>query len=155
MRYINKQPDGYSCGPVAVMNAIKWLGGKMSFKKDRDIFTGFGCDKDGTNRLELTESLKAFNIKHKYYKTTTIKDIERCLARGSSVILLYKLYVERGSWGHCVFIDKDNDWWFKSYNFTKEGIYVAPKFLLGQWFRSSRRWSNKKFKYPVMWEIYP
>ena len=38
MRFINKQQHRTSCGPVAAINAVKWAGGKLSYREIIDIF---------------------------------------------------------------------------------------------------------------------
>jgi len=58
-----KQRDHYACGPVAIANAIKALGGKINYSKTRKVLcTACRCSPKtgGTDSFQLMRSLKKF-----------------------------------------------------------------------------------------------
>ena len=150
MKYINVQKHNTSCGPIAIMNTIKWLGGSISYDYI-DMFRAFSWSQEnGTDALSLSNTLKSFNIKYNLTSHPTVKDIEKVLKRGNACILLYVWYFEGKSGAHYVFIDEDSGDYFRAMNFTCDGWNIAPKFVLGKWFRSSKRWGDYR---PIVWEI--
>ncbi len=91
-RYLN-QKDTYSCGPIAIVNAFKWLGYSAT-SKDLPVLSEV-CKLDkkyGTTIQNLDKGLKHMCKKHKHpkiRKTTkiTIKKIEKLLLQGKAVLL--------------------------------------------------------------------
>ena len=128
MRYINKQKHNTTCGPVALANALKWLGYSCSYnsivkdmKDDCDPYSGM------TNS-ELSKIFDDYSINHRYQKWTkdATKAIERCLDRGNAVILNYTWFSKTDSQRHYIFIDGHLRYRFNSYN---DGIgYTKTQF---------------------------
>jgi len=152
-RYIEKQPHKASCGPVAVINALKWLGKPATYrthlKKCKKL--GYPTNPAGTSRRLLSRFLRYFKIKYKRVTRPTLNDITKELDKGNAIILLYRTYSESGSWGHYTFINGYNDWGFKSKN------ALVPKFrpIIADFFRWSKRAKTDGWnKVPTMWVIY-
>ena len=150
MRYIRHQPHGMSCGPVAVLNALKWLGYSASY---RDHIFNFEWDfKNGTRHNSITQSLREYGVKFKIKSNPTAADIERILDNGRSVVLSWAWYEGGRSARHCIFIDghtltiflSKNTWSNKS---TKKDL--MPKKTLNKYFRIGKRHDVK----PKIWEI--
>lgn len=125
MRYINKQSYPTCCGPVAVLNALKWLGNSVSWRKYEDIFPFLGwqkyCKEDkGCNLHSIHKMLRFFEVNYRYIphtKHVIIWDIERELDKGNGVILNYRWYNKNGNEGnHYVFIDQHTPTRFRSKN---------------------------------------
>lgn len=62
----------FSCGPLSVLNAMKWCGLKCSYKKNyKEIFHYCRTDAEGTNFDNLGEALK-----HYLKDVAVVKEIE-------------------------------------------------------------------------------
>ena len=151
MNYINKQLHGYTCGLVAIANAIKWLGGSINYHEIFNTFKGTKlCTKaEGMEVRDLNNSLKLYNIKYKKVINPSINCIERSLYRKRAVILLYTWYRNKESSGHYCFLDKSCGDVFRSYNSEKDGINIIRKKELNSWFRKT----HKNGYRTDMWEI--
>lgn len=150
---INKQQHTTSCGPVAVMNTIKWLGGSLPYRGYIDMFKTLYWNTGGQSGQYpkyISSGLKLFDIKYKRTFHPVVKNIEDALDRGNGVILLYKWYIKGRSGGHYVFIDKHTPKYFRAYNSRLSGIPVESKDRFRSWFRSSKRHGEYR---PQMWEI--
>ena len=152
-KYIEKQPHKTTCGPVAVMNTLKFIGKKrVSYRKYLKKFTklGFPNKKGGTDLSLMRKFLKFFKIKNKYIRKPTIKQLEKELDKGNAIILAYYYYVSDGtSGGHYTFIDGYD--LIRLFMHNGNDIYISFKYILNGFFRSSKRWSND---FPSAWIIY-
>jgi hypothetical protein len=159
-KFINKQQHSYTCGPVAVLNALKWLGyGKTtSYRETLLWFYQFGlCSEIGMKPKQLSKSLKALKIPYKRKSYASIQDIEKALDDGKTVVANYMWYYRGRCGKHYVFIDRHTDKSFRAWNYTSTG--TAPwltKKKLAQWFRCNKRFLNKQEpeeRKPVIWVI--
>jgi hypothetical protein len=119
MRYIEKQPEYNTCGPVAVMNALKWLRQPINYKQYISIFKDF-CHEDvfdGTWKCDLINYLKLFKIRYKLMPPPTIKKIEKYINNGYGVILGFDWFYSKTK--HMVFIDKQTKDFFIVHNYSK------------------------------------
>ncbi len=100
-RYI-KQRDKYRCGPVAIMNILKWSGETDSHNYLRDWATYIcGCEPPhGTAHKEFEKGLRqaskcygrSFTVRKVMHPT--LAEIEKHLRSGGAVVMNY--YWERG-----------------------------------------------------------
>lgn len=117
MRYITQQQHDKSCGPIAIMNALKWLGESVSYRKDLELFKQIGYTiNSGWYRHELRRGLNYFNIKHKLHKAPTLTAMKQILKKGNSIIMEHDWVLEDTTGGHYIFIDGYEDSFFKAYN---------------------------------------
>lgn len=59
-RYI-KQRDHHSCGPVALLNALKWAGYKVSYNKHfRSIYRSCKCSDTGTFDCDFDSAIRRY-----------------------------------------------------------------------------------------------
>jgi len=71
MRYC-KQRNSFECGPIAILNALKWSGARATLKDLADIRKNSGTDKLGTSERLFRKELKS---KGKgYFKVTAFTD---------------------------------------------------------------------------------
>lgn len=106
-RFINFQKHKYSCGVIALANALKWLGYPTSYKN----MLGY-CIATGQLDLEhgmlagvgIPTVLKSLKIKHRRFCQFKTSDLDKALAEGHSVLLSY--VTEPPGAFHAVFIDK-------------------------------------------------
>ena len=88
----NKQYDNYSCGPVAILNALKWAGYNCTYKQDFHFIKELcECvnepDWQGTHYLNLSSALKEYRIKFKFIRKPSLFQIVTHLEKGGAVIL--------------------------------------------------------------------
>lgn len=128
MRFI-KQKDQYSCGPIAIMNALKWAGLHTTYKTHFYKIKSL-CKTTilwGTTPDNMTTTL----LKHSKYLSfttkslVTLKEIDKHLNAGGAVILEYWFKDEGMNLydGHYVFIFRERGYDFIAVNAI--GISVA------------------------------
>lgn len=100
IRY-TKQYDEYSCGPTALINALKWAGHSVSYKRDIKTYrTRVQCSQNGTGVMFLGMALNFISHKiqviDKYTnhylfikKLPKWKRIKEHLTQGGGLILRY------------------------------------------------------------------
>ena len=89
VRFI-EQFDGYSCGAVAAMNALKWLGRRVNYRKHfNKIKSLCKTDKDkGTFIVDIYRGLRHMGVKAKYEADGfTSRDLLMHLWNGGAIIL--------------------------------------------------------------------
>jgi hypothetical protein len=94
----SKQYDYYSCGPIALLNALKWAGCNYSVKKDLDrIKKECKLQDDGVFVNDFHSAVKKESkdifIYKRYTKFTTDKMIKHLL-KGGSILLNYRFVYE-------------------------------------------------------------
>ena len=156
-----KQQDDYSCGAISIMNALIWVGKKMSTKNDFDrivnncgIIRKYGATNQSLFETSLKKETKGLvKIKKRYGpRFSLIKN--HFLDKNNSMIMKF-LYEEKGKLeGHFTFIDDYTNGYFSCINFTdtggvsliKEGeIKKSLDFFL----RNDSR--DKIYHYPYVW----
>lgn len=163
-----KQRDTYGCGPVAVINALKWAGKDISLNKEtkKHYYRMFWCSPDawrwdewyaGTHIQDMTWNIFRINEYIKcslgFHGHVKIKDIDEQLNENKVVIVRYvhrKRSKTSGRLGH----------YFLVVGKSKSGksFYVVNFYNKG---KALRRISRKKFKkivfkyreYTCMWPI--
>jgi hypothetical protein len=100
VRYL-KQPEKYSCGPIAVMNVFKWAGFVFSHREAKDWFyaevgywPGSRWQEGGTSPCSIDQGLRSVNrrignplrVLRRYHVTKA--ELDQRLADGEAAILL-------------------------------------------------------------------
>lgn len=95
IRYV-KQNDESSCGPVALINTLKWLGLEVSYKSFIHIarhlckWEDARCrDGGGTEDENLQKALDYFNINYKVATQPSLKRLNNHLDSGGAAIIGY------------------------------------------------------------------
>jgi hypothetical protein len=90
-----RQRDQFRCGPVAIMNALKWAGKKCSYDELRDPLTrSCKCKSPhGTKHRNFDAVLreagkKLYSVRRVYHPT--LAEIESHLRGGGAIVLNYK-----------------------------------------------------------------
>lgn len=94
VRYV-KQKDNTSCGPIALINTLKWLGYSVSY--DFLHIARYMCkcesnrskDGGGTTDMNFERALKSFGIKKKRKIQPTIKELDKHIDSGGIAIISY------------------------------------------------------------------
>ncbi len=93
-RYV-RQYDKFSCGPIAIINAIKWGGGHATLRQDRKrLMEKCNCSmEDGSHfryfNRALREECAKLSVEVKCYFRVNIGGIERHLRSGGAIIITY------------------------------------------------------------------
>lgn len=122
---INKQQHKTTCGPVAIVNALRWMGycntydEMVEFAKEHLDFKhrGFKHPREkqfGVCYSQLQLGLKTLGIKHKLIRKATLSDVTKALNEGKAVILRFQW---NRKYGHYVFIDKHTKKFVRAWNF--------------------------------------
>lgn len=109
-----RQRDEYSCGPIAVLNALKWAGLSLTYKQNfKEIKELCKTTKSwGTTPSNITNVLSQYieYICFEVKELITLKDIEKHIKHGGALILEYWFKDDLEFDGHYVFIlEKDED----------------------------------------------
>ena len=101
-RYI-KQRDQYRCGPVAVINTLKFLGVSITYKSLPIIQELCKCaNPHGTDRYDFENALKKLGVKFERRVRPTLKDIDRHINKGGAILMDYYLGYEDGHYALCI-----------------------------------------------------
>lgn len=126
IRYI-RQRDRDSCGPVAVLNILKWLGCQISYKEYISTVKYLCLHESGVDGGTYTEgmrnALKCLNIKHVRKKFKSLNQIDNHLDKGGVVLFDYQVScrlksgVIKEEWHYSLCIGKTK----KSYIIVNDG----------------------------------
>lgn len=155
-RYV-LQSDRYSCGPIAILNALKWAGQKIN-KFELLPFLQFACrtidleypedfDLNGTHDSDFERVLRytgkgMFFIKRP--KILTVKQLKLHLKRGGALAFSY--YWKDGADGgeHWAFMPEYKNSSFMIVNdHTGEVVKARSEKTIRQWFR--KKYSSPTF----------
>lgn len=148
MRYINVQPHSSACGPVAVLNVLKWLGKKVSYRKQLNKFRKIGWDMSkGTSPKLMSSMLKSYGIKYKVHSDIKYADLFTILDKKRSFIILYKwIMPEVEGEFHYGFV-----WGYTPQHFKAPNATCAKfRCILEELFTYNRKFIRKT---PIVWEI--
>ena len=105
------QKNGFSCGAVAVINALKWSGAKVSYTKFyKKVVKKCKTDKNGTYTSNLVAALNCLGKKHKIKAIKTkykpyIKFFKGLEEQRYSLILIHTV---DGEWHFSFWFDYDS-----------------------------------------------
>lgn len=103
MRFLNRQPHKGACGVVALTNAVKWHGLKMSYDKMYKFCKELRAfdSKNGMQVYQMNYVLRTLKLPFWCDECLTTKHVHDVLKHGGSLILIYD--TSKGN-GHCVFL---------------------------------------------------
>lgn len=98
IRY-KKQHDKFRCAPIALLNAMKWAGAKVSYKDWIDyLCTLCNCSNSrGTAYNDLIKAVRACSkglFSFKEVESPTLKEIRNHIKKGGAVVLLHQTYIK-------------------------------------------------------------
>jgi len=99
-RYV-RQRDQYRCGPIAILNALKWAGAKVSSSDYLDYLTALsvcGPSPRGTWHKTFDRALRVagedfYSVRRIYYPT--LGEIESHLQDGGAIVLNYYWRIDK------------------------------------------------------------
>lgn len=102
IRYV-KQRDSYSCGPVAIINILKWLGvEKVTYKLLPFAQIICNCSTDGTHDIDIEKAMKYLEITKKRKISPSIKEVDKHLISGGIILISYVTIFDDGHFSLCV-----------------------------------------------------
>ncbi|MFA5024169.1 MAG: C39 family peptidase [Patescibacteria group bacterium] len=102
IRYI-RQRDEYSCGPVAIVNALKFIG--INATHDSVCYVSMLCNccrETGTEPEDIERAFKALEVKFKRKIFPTLKEIDDHIDNGGALLLDYFWSPEDGHYTLCI-----------------------------------------------------
>ena len=93
IRYV-RQRDRFRCGPIAILNALKWSGSNATARLIPKISQESKCNPNypGTWKTDLDVTLRTSGQKYftvRQYGHPSLKKVEECLRAGGSVIICF------------------------------------------------------------------
>ena len=125
------QKNEFSCGPIAILNILKWIGFQVNYKKDYNFWKKkCKCDYSGTHQSNFQYCLNNLkNITNIPKHRPTISSIEDALNTSQIVIMKSTFMVDsKKDLGHFFIISEMTD----------------DKFFCINDFKSSHKWYDKK-----------
>ena len=104
MKFLN-QYDKYSCAPIAIMNALRWLGFNHN---NLEWFRGLCNTKEtgdaiGTHINDIDKAIKTLGLQSAHKINPSINYIDRALNKNHAVIITYYGKSVRGpEFGHVI-----------------------------------------------------
>lgn len=148
-----KQQDTYSCGPVALLNTLKWRGYNATLK-DLPKLRGY-CkatpEKKGCGRMDFDKALIRFSKIHAARRDRpNMRMINKHLDRHGLVLVLISTRLESGEIdGHYFVVLKRVGNWHKVLNFRGKNGPTTEWIRLGQEFRKAPKVDG----YPIIWLV--
>ena len=139
-RYV-RQLDEFRCGPIAILNVLKWAGYKMFWgqpvdqKLARTTLT-YLCktdDRSGTDDYDLQTALGFIGkVEPDFHECLSTKNISNCMAIGGMVIIGSKVFEKKkkkgkhiGQWiEHYWCIVKENKGLYTCINYASDKTYT-------------------------------
>lgn len=106
VRY-KKQTDTFRCGPIAILNALKWAGIKPDLKK-LERQTKCKSPSSGTSCQNLQSAIFSYKeIRVRVSHKVRIDDVRSHLFSGKSIVYFFRYHNKKdnGRYGHFFFID--------------------------------------------------
>ena len=105
-----KQPDSYSCGPIAILNALKWAGNKVTIRDHlKSLKVLCKCEIDGekfgTAHKDFDKAIRKAGRRSLYVLRKTnvkLKDMIDHIDDGGAVALLYSYKKNGERCGHYI-----------------------------------------------------
>lgn len=111
MRYVG-QHDTYSCGPIAVLNALKWSGMQVTRKSHMKRVNRL-CNAGiaGVLDRDITKALSNYRrLKFRVRRYVIMRQLDAHLRRGGSAIIAYEFRLGKDDeFGHYIFVPGKRD----------------------------------------------
>ena len=86
-RYVG-QRDGFSCGPISILNVLKWAGYDVTSKYLADLKRYCKTDKGGTDTKNITKVLQRYSkLKYQCVPFIKVQDLHNHIKNGGSAIV--------------------------------------------------------------------
>jgi len=149
-RYVSQRKGSYDCGPIALLNVLKWSGRPFSFKHDIYRLKKY-CKYirgKGVFSHDFSEALRRYkSLSFCERANITMKQIDDHLDVNGIVVLLISWKEEGKRVGHYFIITSKIYKFYESHNFGDDSGYKAntylPRFKVVKYLRKSLRSHNE------------
>lgn len=149
IRYVS-QRDSYSCGPIAIINTLKFLGINITYKALPYIRMLCNCKINyGTDEEDIENVLKMFGIRFKGIHHPTLKEIDKHIECGGAILLNYSFGIDIGHYTLCIGRNKTN--YFLVNDMEGKTVSDCHRKL----FMYMTEWEKLGQRKPYCWFIYP
>jgi uncharacterized protein YehS (DUF1456 family) len=144
-RYV-QQRDNTSCGPIAIINALKWANVKVTYKDlDKYVKKCRSHLKLGTWPRHLIGVLsREKHLKVVYYPTLNLKKIDNILKSNNIVLVDYYYINKKHKYGHWFMIESFTN---KKYNcinlYKRQTISYVSRSEMNKMLRMEDGWGLK------------
>ena len=101
-RYI-KQKDKSSCGPIAILNILRWKGEAWATQSYLPVIKILcGWSKDGTYPTRMQSVMRALSIKYKVTTHLTLKEVDKHIDDGGIFLIGYAVDEKHSHYCLCI-----------------------------------------------------
>lgn len=129
MRYIKVQPHPASCVPIAILNAMKWLGDSVGYRDHVEfmynaIYKDVKVGQHGFCNHNTSKLLNMYKLNYKRHYCKSIKDLDNILKRGNAMMFSDRDIIDGNVTGHMCFIYDDalKGKYFRTVNYYKNPL---------------------------------
>jgi len=128
IRWIS-QKNNFSCGPIAILNLLKWIGLSISYKRNYEkLFKSCKCTWKGTHQHVFQKCLDKINgVVICPKNLPTIESIEAAIQLGQIVIMKSSYVMEKTVEGHFFIISEMTEDKFFCINIGDQSSLPLPK----------------------------
>lgn len=128
--FIHRQRNLFSCGPVAILNALKWAGRGATYDSHYGLLVReCKTDVEGTHDKDLRKTLRKYGFKFK--KTRLLQDIKDHLEDGGAMILSH--------------LDSDGEWHYSFWYAHRFNRYHGANIDMSKDLRSVTEYRMKRY----------
>lgn len=141
IRYVI-QKDNINCGPLSILNMLKWCGYNATRKYLKDLKTYCKTTKYGTENKNISQTLKRYkNIKFKKINKVDTKILNHYLNNGYAAIILISKWIDSPKRHYFVITEKKEKYnyvFYKAINWSTDGkiIWLTKEKLIKAFKRS-------------------
>lgn len=94
IRYVG-QKDGHSCGPISILNILKWCGYNATKKYLKDLKKYCKTTRQGTKSKNISLALSRYKkIKSKFVNRISLKILDDHLDNGFAALILHSKWIK-------------------------------------------------------------
>lgn len=150
-----RQRNSYTCGPVAIMNLLKWLGEKVIYAKDFEYWKNkCKTQKYGTSLCDFVKVLyKIEGIKISPRNVPNIGVLDEALLQGRAIVMK-SAYIEKGIYiGHYYLITETTDKSYYCINLNDKHGWVSKISFKNEWLQHHTNYCHECGIAPYAWII--
>jgi hypothetical protein len=152
-----RQRNGFSCGPVAIMNLLKWLGESVSYETDYPFWRKrLGCESWGTPLKLFVKNLYGLEgVKITPRNCPSLGLLDDALTSGRAVVMK-SAYLERGTMmGHYFLVTAITEKSLYCVNLNYRHGWVSKAAFQHHWLQYHTNYCHECGIAPYAWIIRP
>jgi hypothetical protein len=149
-----RQRDRYSCGPIVLLNALKWAGYQASVREYKKcLMERTSCDRSGTWGGGIDWGLRHTSelAVKKVFHIPTLKELDKEIDKGRALIIRYL----DGKGGHYVLcIGRTNKYYTLVNDTLNKTVTRCSRKMMAKVLRKKEVYPGEQ-KFSVAWSIEP